>query len=114
MAEVPPARHLLRAKDLADLNYAEPLSVKDLSRGAGLSPAHFSREFKATFGGVAPPLPHDTTAGEGCCAAAEPDWSVARICYAVGLNGMGSFTTSFGRMYGTPPTSWRADFPAAD
>ena len=42
---VPPARHLLRAKDLADARYAEPLGVDDLARAAGLSRAHFSREW---------------------------------------------------------------------
>ena len=50
MAFVPPARHLLRAKDLADARYFEPLDVDDLARAAGLSQAHFSREFRRTFG----------------------------------------------------------------
>src|ERR687892_738829 len=47
---VPATRHLLRAKDLADARYFEPLAVADLARAARLSPAHFSREFKRTFG----------------------------------------------------------------
>lgn len=47
---VPPARHLLRARDLADSRYFEPLTVVDLAREAGLSRAHFSREFRRTFG----------------------------------------------------------------
>ena len=46
----PPARHLLRAKDLADARYFEPLSVVDMARAAALSPAYFSREFRRTFG----------------------------------------------------------------
>ncbi len=50
MAEVPLARHLLRAKDLADARYLEQLSVAKLAAAAGLSPAYFSREFKRTFG----------------------------------------------------------------
>jgi AraC-like DNA-binding protein len=50
MAFVPPARHLLRAKDLADARYFEPLDVDDLAAAAGLSRAHFSREFRRTFG----------------------------------------------------------------
>jgi len=50
MTEPPPVRHLLRAKDLADTRYAEPLAVRDLARVAGLSPAHFSREFGQAFG----------------------------------------------------------------
>ena len=50
MAAVPPARYLLRAKDLADARYFEPLGVEDLARAARLSRAHFSREFRRTFG----------------------------------------------------------------
>ncbi len=50
MAFVPPARHLLKARDLADARYAEPLEVSDLAHAAGLSQAHFSREFRAAFG----------------------------------------------------------------
>jgi Bacterial regulatory helix-turn-helix proteins, AraC family len=50
MSFVPPARHLLRAKDLADARYFEPLGVSDLARAAGLSRAHFSREFRGAFG----------------------------------------------------------------
>jgi len=50
MAFVPPARHLLRAKDLADARYSEPLDVDDMAGAAGLSRAHFSREFRRTFG----------------------------------------------------------------
>ena len=47
---MPLARHLLRARDLADARYSDPLSVADLAAVAGLSPAHFSRQFKQTFG----------------------------------------------------------------
>ena len=46
----PPARHLLRAKDLIDARYREPLDVPALARAAHLSPAHFSREFRKAFG----------------------------------------------------------------
>jgi AraC-like DNA-binding protein len=50
MSSQPLARHLLRARDPADARYAEPLTVADMARAAGLSPAHFSREFKRSFG----------------------------------------------------------------
>jgi AraC-like DNA-binding protein len=50
MAYAAPARHLLRAKDLADARYFEPLDVDDLAAVAGLSRAHFSREFRRAFG----------------------------------------------------------------
>ncbi|HEY8584344.1 MAG TPA: AraC family transcriptional regulator, partial [Capillimicrobium sp.] len=50
MAFAPPARHLLRAKDLVDARYREPLGVDDMAAAARLSRAHFSREFRKAFG----------------------------------------------------------------
>ena len=47
---VPPERHLLRAKDIVDARFREPLDVPTLARAAHLSPAHFSREFRRAFG----------------------------------------------------------------
>jgi AraC-like DNA-binding protein len=103
----------VRAKDLADARYAEPLGVPELARAARLSPAHFSREFRRTFGET----PHQyllTRRLERAAALLRTtDWSVADICFAVGLQGVGSFTTSFGRMFGASPTAYRARFPSA-
>lgn len=113
MAFVPPARHLLRAKDLADARYAEPLAVEDLARAAGLSRAHFSRAFRAAFG----ESPHAyllTRRLERASALLRTtDRSVADICLAVGLTSVGSFTTSFTRTFGRSPTAYRASFPPA-
>src|SRR5215211_3205349 len=108
MASVPPARHLLRAKDLADARYTEPLEVDDLARAAGLSKAHFSREFRRTFG-ESPYVYLQTRRLERAAALLRnTDYSVAEICLEVGLQGVGSFTTSFKRMYGMTPTEYRA------
>jgi AraC-like DNA-binding protein len=113
MASVPPARHLLRAKDLADARYAEPLEVDDLARAAGLSKAHFSREFRRTFG-ESPYVYLLTRRLERAAALLRnTDHSVAEICLEVGLQGIGSFTTSFKRMYGMAPTAYRAANPPA-
>jgi AraC-like DNA-binding protein len=113
MAFVPTARHLLRAKDLADARYFEPLGVDDLASAAGLSRAHFSREFRAAFG----ESPHAyllTRRLERAAALLRTtDRSVADICFSVGLQSVGSFTTSFTRTYGMPPTAYRAGFPPA-
>jgi AraC-like DNA-binding protein len=113
VAAVPPARHLLRAKDLADGRYAEPLGVPDMARAARLSPAHFSREFRRAFG----ESPHQyllTRRLERAAALLRgTDWSVADVCVAVGLSSVGSFTTSFGRMFGASPTAYRARYPSA-
>jgi AraC-like DNA-binding protein len=109
----PPARHLLRARDLADARFLEPLSVSDLAAAARLSKAHFSREFKATFG----ISPHGYLLTRRLERAAmllrSTDRSVADICVSVGLQSVGSFTTSFTRTYGRSPTAYRAAYPPA-
>jgi AraC-like DNA-binding protein len=110
---VPPARHLLRAKDLIDARYREPLDVAALARAARLSPAHFSREFRAAFGET----PHQyllTRRLERAAALLRTtDHSVIEVCSEVGLRSVGSFTTSFGRAYGMSPTAYRAAHPPA-
>jgi AraC-like DNA-binding protein len=113
VAFVPPARHLLRAKDLADAHYFEPLEVDDLAGAAGLSRAHFSREFRRAFG-VSPHAYLLTRRLERAAALLRTtDRSVAEICMSVGLQSVGSFTTSFTRTFGESPTAHRARFPPA-
>jgi AraC-like DNA-binding protein len=113
MAFVPPARHLLRARDLADARYFEPLGVEEMAGAAGLSRAHFSREFRRAFG----ESPHAyllTRRLERAAALLRTtDRSVADICFSVGLQSVGSFTSSFSRTYGKSPTAYRAAFPPA-
>jgi AraC-like DNA-binding protein len=113
MAFAPPARHLLRAKDLADAHYAQPLDVADMAKVAGLSRAHFSREFKQAFG-VAPHAYLLTRRLERAASLLRvTDRSVTEVCMDVGLQSVGSFTTSFKRMFGKTPTQYRAAFPPA-
>jgi len=113
MAFIPPARHLLRARDVADARYFEPLGVDDLAGAAGLSRAHFSREFRRAFG----ESPHAYLLTRRLERAAallrSTDRTVADICFSVGLQSVGSFTTSFTRSYGMSPTAYRARFPPA-
>jgi AraC-like DNA-binding protein len=113
MKPVAPARHLLRAKDLMDARYFDPLDVPQVARAARLSPAHFSREFRRQFGET----PHQYLLTRRLERAASllrtTDRSVAEICLMVGLRSVGSFTTSFGRLYGMSPTAYRATFPPA-
>jgi AraC-like DNA-binding protein len=108
-----PARHLLRAKDLADARYFQPLGVDDMAGAAGLSRAHFSREFRRAFG----ESPHAyllTRRLERAAALLRTtDRPVAEICFAVGLRSVGSFTTSFTRTFGASPTAYRAAYPPA-
>src|SRR5437667_9724755 len=108
MAFVPPARHLLRAKDFADASYCEPLGVEEMARAAGLSRAHFSREFRRAFG--EPPHSYLLTRRLERAAALlrNTDRSVADVCFSVGLQSVGSFTSSFTRRCGRSPTAYRA------
>jgi AraC-like DNA-binding protein len=113
MAFPPPARHLLRARDLADARYSERLDVGDMARAAGLSKAHFSREFRRAFG----ESPHHyllTRRLERAAALLRmTDWTVAEVCFSVGLQSIGSFATSFKRTFGETPTQYRARQPPA-
>jgi len=111
MAFVPAARHLLKARDLADARYFEPLDVSDLAAAAGLSRAHFSREFARAFG----ESPHAYLLTRRLERAASllrgTEHSVMDVCLSVGLKSVGSFTSCFTRTYGMSPTAYRAQYP---
>ena len=85
--------------------------MADLAAAAGLSAAHFSRRFKQTFG----ESPHQyllTRRLERAAALLRmTDWTVATVCFAVGWGSVGSFTTSFRRMFGETPQTYRNNFP---
>ncbi len=113
MAFLPPARHLLRAKDLADARYFEPLDVDDLARVAALSRAHFSREFRRAFGESPHAYLQTRRLERAASLLRSTDRSVADVCFSVGLQSVGSFTTSFKQTFGMTPTAYRASFPPA-
>ena len=110
---VPRARHLLRAKALMDCRYFEPLGVPVLARTAGLSPAHFSREFRRTFGET----PHHYLLTRRLERAAallrNTDRKVADICVSVGLTVWARSRRPSSRYFGCSPTTYRAKFPPA-
>jgi len=113
MSPIHPSRYLLRAKDLADGRYFEPLTVATLAAAAGLSPAHFSREFRRVFG----ESPHHYLLTRRLERAAallrNTDRTVADICLMAGFQSVGSFTTSFGLAFGLSPAAYRAACPPA-
>jgi len=95
------------------MRYFDRLDVDAMARAAGLSRAHFSREFRRAFG----ESPHAYLLTRRLERAAallrSTDRSVAEICFSVGLQSVGSFTTSFTRTYGISPTAYRVAFPPA-
>jgi AraC-like DNA-binding protein len=113
MAFAPPERHLLRARDLADARYFDPIGVDDMARAASLSRAHFSREFKRAFGESPRAYLLTRRLERAAALLRSTDRSVADICLSVGLQSIGSFTTSFSRTFGASPAAYRASFPPA-
>jgi AraC-like DNA-binding protein len=104
-------RRLLRIKDAIDARYDERLDVGVLAGMAGISRAHFSRQFREAFGEP----PHQYLKSRRMERAAallrSTDEPVADICRDVGLRSVGSFTTSFRRAYGLSPAAYRASRP---
>ncbi len=102
------AAHLRRAKDLVDRAYAEPLDVAALARHAHVSPTHFIRRFKEAFGET----PHQYVLSRRVERAQEllrnTQLSVTEICFEVGFQSLGSFSSAFHRVAGTTPTAYRA------
>lgn len=113
MTPVPPARRLLRAKDLIDARYREQLDVPALARAARLSTAHFSREFRRSFGETPHQYLPTRRLERPAALLRNTDRTVTDICLTVGLRSIGSFTTSFGRAFGMSPTAYRASYPPA-
>jgi AraC-like DNA-binding protein len=111
MTRVPPARALMRARDLVDARYAEAITVDDPAAAAGLSRAHFSRMFTRTFGESPRAYLQTRRLERAAALLRHTDRSVADVCVMVGLQSVGSFTTSFARVYGTTPAAYRAGMP---
>ncbi|HEX6506454.1 MAG TPA: AraC family transcriptional regulator [Chloroflexota bacterium] len=101
-------RRLLRAKDFIDVHYDERIRVADVAHVAQYSPAHFARQFHCAFGET----PHHYLLSRRLERAAHllrnTDYSFARIAVSVGMSGVGTFTTTFRRVYGKTPTEYRA------
>jgi AraC-like DNA-binding protein len=108
---VPLERHLLRARDLIDRAYADPLDVPALAGRAKVSRAHFSRSFKRTFGET----PHRYLMSVRM-EHARRRLSVTDVCTAVGFASLGSFSTQFRRFVGESPSAYRdrAHHPGLD
>lgn len=99
--------HLRRARDLIDREYARPLDVPTMAARAHMSPAHFSREFKAAYGET-PYAYLMTRRIERAMALLREGMSVTDACTAVGASSLGSFSSTFTQIVGETPSAYRA------
>ena len=98
--------HLRRARDLIDREYAQPLDVPTMARRALMSPAHFSRKFRAAYGET--PYSYLMTRRiERAMALLRAGASVTDACMAVGCTSLGSFSSRFTEVVGLTPTEYR-------
>jgi AraC-like DNA-binding protein len=100
--------HLRRARDLIDREYARPLDVAALARAALMSPAHFSRRFRATYGETPHAYLMTRRIERAKALLRGGDLSVTEVCAAVGCTSLGSFSARFSRLVGEAPTAYRA------
>jgi AraC-like DNA-binding protein len=99
--------HLRRARDLIDRDYAQPLDVPAMARTALMSPAHFSRRFRAVYGET--PYSYLMTRRiERAKALLRQGTPVTDTCLAVGCTSLGSFSSRFTEIVGVPPSVYRA------
>ncbi|MEV8212219.1 helix-turn-helix transcriptional regulator [Leifsonia sp. NPDC077715] len=99
--------HLRRARDLIDRDYAKPLDVPTMAARAYMSPAHFSRRFRAAYGET--PYSYLMTRRiERAMALLRGGMSVTDACMAVGCTSLGSFSSKFTEVVGMTPTEYRA------
>jgi AraC-like DNA-binding protein len=99
--------HLRRARDLIDREYARPLDVPTMAGRALMSPAHFSRQFRAAYGET--PYSYLMTRRiERAMALLRGGMSVTDACMTVGCTSLGSFSSRFTELVGETPTAYRS------
>ena len=98
--------HLRRARDMIDRDYAKPLDVFAMAQHAFMSPAHFSRQFRAAYGET--PYSYLMTRRiERAMALLRDGTSVTDACMAVGCTSLGSFSSRFTELVGQTPSAYR-------
>lgn len=100
--------HLRRARDLMDREYARPLDVDAIARAALMSPAHFSRRFRAAYGETPYAYLMTRRIEKAKALLRRGDISVTEVCMEVGCTSLGSFSARFTELVGETPTAYRA------
>jgi AraC-like DNA-binding protein len=103
-------RRMLRARDTMDRAFAQPLDVQAVARAAHVSPAHFSRQFRATFGESPHRYLQRRRVERAMELLRETDRPVTEICFDVGFNSLGTFSRTFRAVVGESPSAYRARF----
>src|SRR6202021_2503637 len=99
--------HLRRARDLIDREYARPLDVPTMAQRALMSPAHFSRQFRAAYGETPYSYLMTRRIERAKALLRRGDQSVTEVCLAVGCTSLGSFSARFTELAGETPTAYR-------
>jgi AraC-like DNA-binding protein len=100
-------RRLLRARDAMDRAYADPLDVRAVAAVAHVSPAHFSRTFRAVFGETPHRYLQRRRVERSMFLLRETDRTVTDICFDVGFSSLGTFSRTFHEIVGETPSRYR-------
>jgi len=98
---------LRRVRDRIDREYAQPLDVESLARGAHMSAGHLSRQFKLAFGESPYSYLMTRRIERAMALLRRGDLSVTEVCFAVGCSSLGTFSTRFTELVGMPPSAYR-------
>jgi transcriptional regulator GlxA family with amidase domain len=116
MASTPPAvqhlrdlARLRRVRDRIDREYARPLDVEALARGANMSAGHLSRAFRLAYGESPYSYLMTRRIERAMALLRRGDMSVTEVCFAVGCSSLGTFSTRFTELVGLPPSVYRRD-----
>jgi len=104
---------LRRVRDRIDREYAQPLDVEALARGAHMSAGHLSREFRVAYGESPYSYLMTRRIERAMAMLRRGDLSVTEVCFAVGCSSLGTFSTRFTELVGVPPSTYRAQVARA-
>ena len=105
---------LRRVRDRIDRDYAEPLDVEALARGAHMSAGHLSREFRHAFGESPYSYLMTRRIERATALLRRGDLTVTEVCFAVGCSSLGTFSTRFTELVGIPPSAYRREAARAN
>ena len=100
---------LRRVRDRIDREYAQPLDVEALARGAHMSAGHLSREFRLAYGESPYAYLMTRRIERAMALLRRGDLSVTEVCFAVGCSSLGTFSTRFTELVGVPPSVYRRE-----